>query len=364
MSNIPQMIPWIEKDDVDAVTNYMNSGGFITEFKVNEDFEKTIADKVGSSYCISTPNGTLSLSLALMALNIGPGDEVIVPNYTMIATPNAVKMVGATPVLVDIELDTLWVDYKKLTDKINPRTKAVIVVAANGRYPNYGINEVIEICKRNEIHMIEDAAQALGSYYPEGKHIGTMGVMGSFSFSTPKLITTGQGGCLVTDSYELASKIRKLKDFGRDQGGTDIHPTLGFNFKFTDLQASLGLNQISKLEKRVKIKKLIYEKYHHELKTCNGIKFISNNTEYTSPWFYEILTEKRQVIIDRLTKIGIGTRKMYPPINRQKSYDYSGDFKISEYVGECGLWLPSFTQITDDQIIEICSEIKNALEQV
>jgi perosamine synthetase len=364
MQVIPQMIPWIDDEDAASVSNYMKSGGFITEFKVNEMFENQLASTIGSKFCITCPNGTLSLSIALMALDIGPGDEVIVPNYTMIATANAVKMVGAKPVFVDVELSTLWIDHEEITSKVTHKTKAIIVVAANGRYPIYGIDKITSLCKELNLFLIEDAAQSLGSYYPDGRHIGSAGIFGSFSFSAPKIITTGQGGCLVTDNQDLADKVRKIKDFGRTQGGLDIHDHVGFNFKFTDLQASLGLSQLNKLVKRVELKKKAYERYKKQLSEIRGLIFIENDIRFTSPWFYEILIEDRQILLDKLNANGIKTRKMYPPINAQKAYREAGNFPNSEMIGENGLWLPSFTQISPDQIDLVCDSIADALGKI
>jgi perosamine synthetase len=361
MNTIPQMIPWIDADDALAVNDYMLSGGFMTEFSVNTSFESEIAKKTGSQFCVTTPNGTLSLSMALMSLGVGPGDEVIVPNYTMIATANSVKLTGAMPVFVDIELDTLWMDYREIPNKVTDKTKAIIVVAANGRYPSYGIEKIIELCKKLNLFLIEDAAQSLGSFYPNGRHIGTLGDFGSFSFSAPKIITTGQGGCLVTNNPELYSKICKIKDFGRERSGIDVHDRLGYNFKFTDLQAALGLSQINKLEKRIGLKKKIFEFYKNRLEGIRSIRFIHNDIKFTTPWFFEIVSDKRNLLHDQLLSRGIKTRKMYPPINEQKAYGVEGNFPNSKLIGEQGLWLPSFTQISEDELETVCKEIERVL---
>jgi perosamine synthetase len=361
MYSIPQMIPWIDAEDALAVNDYMLSGGFITEFSVNANFESEIAKKTGSQFCVTTPNGTLSLSLALMALGVGPGDEVIVPNYTMIATANSVKLTGATPVFVDIELETLWIDYLKISNKVTNKTKAIIVVAANGRYPAYGIEKIVETCKKFKLFLIEDAAQSLGSLYPDGRHIGTVGDFGSFSFSAPKIITTGQGGCLVTNDPELYLKICKIKDFGRERGGIDIHDRLGYNFKFTDLQAALGMSQINKLDKRIELKKKIYELYKKRLEDISSLRFILNDINFTTPWFFEVITDKRNLLHDQLLSRGIKTRKMYPPINEQKAYELNGTFPNSKLIGEQGLWLPSYTQISEDDIETVCKEIRKVI---
>jgi perosamine synthetase len=351
------MIPFFDEKETNAVVDYMNSGGFMTEFQKTTEFELMIQEYVGSKHAIVVNNGTVSLSLMLMALGVGHGDEVIVPNYTMIATPNSVKMVGAEPIFVDVEASTLCLDIKEVEAKISPRTRVVLLVSANGRYPSYGVEALIDLCKARNIVLLEDAAQAMGSYFPDGLHIGRAGQIGSFSFSVPKIISTGQGGCLVTDDDELAHKLRRLKDFGRSQGGNDIHDTIGFNFKFTDLQACIGIEQMKKLGERVKRKKQIWDRFSTNLFGEGNVQFFGHDLKSTAPWFMDVLVANRSELVQFLKSNEIGTRPMYPPINRQKAYNYPGDFPVSNDVGKRGLWLPSFVQITDNEIDFVCEKI-------
>jgi perosamine synthetase len=353
------MIPHFDELEAEALTSYMQSGGFITEYKVTLELEKVIAEFIKSKHVIMVPNGTISLSMMLTVLGIGRGDEVIVPNYTMIATPNAVISVGATPVFVDVEPKTLCLDVEKIQEQISERTKAIIFVSANGRYPDAGIEKIQELCRVNNILLLEDAAQALGSFFPDGVHIGTKGVMGSFSFSTPKIISTGQGGCIVTDSDELNHKLRKLKDFGRSKSGIDIHDSIGFNFKFTDLQATIGIIQMQKIKYRQNRKKEIWTLYKEKLADVQGVDLFSHQIEYTCPWFIDSMVQDRDLLKKNLADSGIGTRVMYPPINRQEAYARSGNFPVSEYIGKHGLWLPSFVQITNEQIEEVCNAVRD-----
>ena len=234
------------------------SGGWLTEFQRTRDFEKAIADYVGSKYCSVVANGTVSLFAALKALGIGPGDEVIVPDYTMIASANAVVLAGATPIFVDVSLSNLCLDIELTEKAITSATKAIMLVSLNGRSPD--MEAFVDLARRHHVALVEDAAQSLGSFH-KGKHLGTFGQIGSFSFSAPKVITTGQGGALVTDDPELFERIRKIRDFGRRQSGVDFHETIGYNFKFTDLQAVIGIEQMKKLAWRVKRKKQIFALY-------------------------------------------------------------------------------------------------------
>ena len=356
---IMQMRPWFGQEEKDALASYMEEDGFLTEFKKTEIFENSIAKFVGAKHCIVVNNGTISLTLAAMACGIKSGDEVIIPNYTMIASPNSIKLFGAKPVFVDVEKETLCLDLQKAKDAITNRTKAIMLVSTNGRFPKTGIKELEEICTENGLILIEDAAQSLGSFYPDGTHIGLKGDVGSFSFSMPKIISTGQGGAIVTNNDEIASNIRKLKDFGRSGGGNDIHDSIGFNFKFTELQAVIGIEQMKKLTWRIERKKDIYQRYQENLKNLDEIRFFEHNFKYTTPWFIDCIVENREKLQEYLKQHEIGTRVMYPPINSQLAYQISGEYPVSEMIGKKGLWLPSMAQISDTEIDKICSQISN-----
>lgn len=352
---IMQMRPLFGEEEKKAVCDYMDEDGFITEFKRTEQFEKMIAEYTGAKHCIVVNNGTISLTLAAMAVGVKASDEVIVPNYTMIATPNSVKMFGAVPVFVDVEVDTLCLDINLVRKAITPRTKAIILVSANGRYPSVGIEAFEMLAKENNLILIEDSAQSLGSFYPDGRHVGKAGLIGSFSFSAPKIISTGQGGALITDSDEMAFKLRRLKDFGRSGGGNDIHDTIGYNFKFTELQACIGIEQMKKLAARVKRKKAIWQRYSDQLKTVVGFKLFAHDLARTTPWFIDGFADKREDLIAHLKKSGIGSRIMYPPINKQEAYQFPGEHPVSNKIGTKGLWLPSAVQLTNEEVDYITS---------
>jgi perosamine synthetase len=361
MKRINQMEPWIGEEEKRAMMEYLDSGGWLTEFKKTREFEQMIADYVGSKYASVVNNGTVSLVIALMALGIGKADEVIVPDYTMIASANAVVLVGAKPVLVDIDRTNLCLDLDLVEEAITPKTKAIMLVTINGRYPE--MEKFVEFAHEHNLFLIEDAAQSLGSRY-NGKHLGTFGDVGSFSFSAPKVITTGQGGALVTNNEEFYHKILKIKDFGRVQGGVDYHETMGYNFKFTDFQAVIGIEQMKKLDWRVKRKKEMYKLYRDLLEGVEGTEFIDTNLKNTSPWFIDILVEKgkkeKDKLISFLNEGGIGTRAFYPAIHTQPPYSWvEGDFKNVEYVSTRGLWLPSSSFLGDEDINYICQRIKD-----
>lgn len=355
------MQPWIGKEEQKAVLSYLQGGGWLTEYKKTEELENMIARYIGVKHACMVTNGTVSLLVALLVLGIGKGDEVIIPDLTMIASANAVILAGAKPILVDINREDLCLDLDLAKKAITKRTKALMFVSLNGRSPD--MNKVVAFCKKNKLYLIEDAAQSLGSKY-KGQHLGTFGDIGSFSFSAPKIITTGQGGALVTNSDDLITKIRRIKDFGRVKSGVDEHITLGYNFKFTDLQAVIGIEQMKKLDFRVKRKKEIYALYKKTLSDIKQVQFFPTDLENTAPWFIDLIVENRIGLIKYLLKNQIGSRPFYPPIHTQAPYNewakYQGKhFPVSEEISALGLWLPSSFSLTNEIILYICKVLKS-----
>lgn len=357
---IPQMRPLFGQAEKEELQTYLEEDGFFTEFRRTERFENLIAEYTGAKHCIVVNNGTVSLTLAALALGIKAGDQVIVPDYTMIATPNSIQLLGATPIFVDVEPETLVMDIERVRAAITPRTKAIMLVSANGRAPKSGIFAFETLSKETGIPLIEDAAQSLGSWYSKDRHIGRAGHIGSFSFSAPKIISTGQGGALITDDDALAYRLRRLKDFGRASGGgNDIHESIGYNFKFTELQACVGIAQMKQLASRVERKKAIVKRYQDALSNCPNIRLFDHDLTLCTPWFIDCLAEDRDGLAEYLKTRQIGTRPMYPPIHSQQAYGLNGSFPVAEMVGSMGLWLPSMVQLSDEQIDLICNHIVN-----
>lgn len=356
MKFINQIEPWYGKEEKEAIKKYLNSGGWLMEFKKTSELEEMICRFTGAKYCSVVNNGTVSLFIVLKALNIGQGDEVIVPNLTMVATPNAVILAGAKPIFTDIEEKSLCLDVDLVEKAITKKTKAIIHVSLNGRAGE--LLKLKKLCQKKKIFLIEDAAQAFGSYY-QGKHLGTYGVCGSFSFSVPKIITTGQGGALITNDKSLSEKILKIKDFGREKSGEDHYLTLGWNFKFTDLQAVIGIEQMKKLNWRIKRKKQIYKLYQKYLGKIPQIKFIETNLKEVAPWFIDIFVPGNRKLKDYLKSQNIGSRLIYPALNSEPVFKIKGNFPVSQKVARRGLWLPSSSFLTDQQIKFICQKIKD-----
>lgn len=357
MKHINQIEPWIGEEEKNALLAYIESGGWLTEFKMTQQFEHMIAQYVDCENCIATPSGTIALLLGMLALDLDAGDEVLVPDYTMIASANAIILAGGSPILVDIDPFTLSIDLKAAENAITAKTRAMILVSINGRSPDMGA--ALDLCHKYNIHLIEDAAQSLGSRY-QGKHLGTFGTLGCFSFSVPKVITTGQGGAIVTNNPAISEKLRLIKDFGRYKPGIDRHEVIGYNFKYTDLQAVIGIEQMKKLPQRVQRKKEMYTLYHRLLSPLPAVRFISTNLQDVSPWFIDILVDAnvRDALVDFLKENGIGSRPFYPSIHTQPPYALSkGDFPWSQKMSAEGLWLPSSSFLTDEDIKQVCKSI-------
>lgn len=357
MEFINQMEPVFDENERNALYEYMLSGGWVTEFKMTREFESMIANYTGAKYCSVVSNGTVSLSIALMACGIGVGDEVIVPDYTMVATPNAAELIGAKAVFADISKENLCMDYNSMTAAVTEKTKAVILVSINGRYPE-NMEQYVSFCKQKGIHLIEDAAQSLGSRIGK-KHLGTFGEIGSFSFSAPKIITTGQGGALITDDEELYKKIKMIRDFGRSSGGSDHYLVKGWNFKFTDIQAVIGIEQMKKLPTRIEKKKKMARFYHDMLSDIQGVELIPTNIENTAPWFFDMLCDEREKLMGYLKEHGIGTRPFYPALHAEPAYGYCDQsFPNAEEIAQRGLWLPSTITLEERQIAMVCDCVR------
>ena len=353
---INQMEPWFDSEEREALNKYMDEGGWVTEFKKTFEFQDLIKEYTGAKHCFVVNNGTISLTLMAMAAGIKAGDEVLVPNYTMVATPNSLKMFGAEPKFVDVDPKTLCISLDEIKKNMTSKTKAVFLMNANGRYP-LDISEIVSFCKDKDLILLEDSAQALGSFYKDGMHQGRKGIAGSFSFSAPKIISTGQGGAIITDDDELAHNISRLKDFGRSGGGNDVHEMIGFNFKFTDIQAVIGIAQMAKLNWRVQRMKDIYLRYSKNLSEVNDVYFFDQDLDNTTPWFIDVKVEEREALMSWLKQNKIGTRVMYPPINKQEAYNLEGEHKVSNEIGKKGLWLPSSSKLKNEQIDYICKKI-------
>jgi perosamine synthetase len=356
-------IPWwsvqmsgSEKKYISEVldSNYLNEG------QTNEEFEKIIAKMVGVKHAITTTSGTIALFLALKAKGIGPGDIVLVPNLTFIATATAVKLTGATVKLAEVDLIDMTIQESEIQRAVDEGISAIIPVHVSGRSAWNGTLQKIR--SENKIPIIEDAAEAFGSKDPKtSQHLGSLGTAGIFSFSPNKIITTGQGGAIVTNEDEIMLRIRAMKDQGRPTrgtGGADLHPLEGYNFKFTNLQAAVGLAQVEQFSKRIAHLTEIYALYRKNILDCDHLRLFPFNTgKGEFPLWPELWARDKKQIKEKFTAYGVGYRDVWFPLNTQPVFKNLRDFPNSQELSSTTIWLPSSFELTHDQVVEITSLI-------
>lgn len=353
---IKQFKPYLGIQEYEAIKDCFDSN-WITEGPKSQEFNKALCDFLGCKYGVFASNGTLSLYIALRSLDIGPGDEVLVPNFTFIASANAVEMTGAKPIFVDIHTDTLHINIEECKKALTPRTKAIMPVHIYGTAAK--MNEIMDFAAANSLKVIEDAAQAIGVTW-NGRQCGTFGDVGSFSFFADKTITTGEGGFVCTDNPEIYENLLHLRNQGRKNRGSFIHPRIGYNFRITDIQAAIGLVQLTKV-KQIKEKKLnILNSYLEHLKDVEEVKFFrplerSNHIPFRVCIFTK---DKSENLMSFLKEKGIETRSFFFPLNEQPCYKQSGGFKNSLYAYEHGVCLPSYPELTEKEIKYISETIK------
>lgn len=353
MRVIPQIEPSLGSEEREEVLKVLDSG-FITEGKRTRDFEAEVARFVGAPYAVAVNNATLGLTIALLALGIRPGDKVIVPDFTFIATANAVVLAGATPVFADVSRETFVIDLEDARRRITPRTRAIVPVHLNGRAAD--MEKLQALAAEHGLFVVEDAAQAFGSRHA-GRYLGTFGDAGVYSLGTTKIITTGQGGIVVSHRKDVYEACVRIKDHGRPTRSSEVHETFGFNSKFTNLQAALGLAQLAKLPERMAKKREVYRRYRDALADCAEIEFPPTDPDETVPWFVDILCADRAGLESHLKSAGIGTRRFYLPLHSQPCFQREGSYPHTEGISQAGLWLPSSVKLTWDDVGVVCERI-------
>jgi perosamine synthetase len=359
---INQIEPWIDEAELTELKRVIDST-FVVEHSLTKEFEEMTKELTGAKHAIAVTNGTMALYASLLALDLEPGDEVIVPDITFIATANAVIMAGGKPVLCEINKDTFCIDISKAYSLITTRTKIIIPVHLYGQSAE--IYDVIAFAKKYNLKVLEDAAQGVGVKY-NGKHVGTFGDIGILSYYGNKTITTGEGGVVLTDNEELAKKVYRLKNHGRDKKGTFIHEHIGFNFSFTEMQAAIGIAQMKKLPAIINKKNAIYERYKRELSNISSFRIAYLDVK-CSPvfWFTSFVSENVTEITEFLKMNGIQTRRFFYPLHLQPCYadkkyilNINDDFKISEKAYKEGISLPSSYNLKETDQNFVISKIK------
>lgn len=371
---IPQVQPWLGEEEASAAAQAV-SETWITEGPRSKEFAEKLNELIGTPYGVLAPNGTLALVLGLMALGIGPGDEVLVPDITFIGSANAIIMLGAVPVFVEVERTTFQIDVEKAAHLVNERTRAIMPVHLYGTACN--MRAVNAFAAYHNLKIIEDAAQGIGVFY-DGKHVGGIGDVGCFSFFADKTVTTGEGGFVVCRDAEIYDKLRLLRNQGRFDRGSFIHPMIGYNFRMTDMQSAIGLVQLAKLDEIIERKHRIFAWYKEELGDLDRLRFLGPEPGSTHvPFRCVLIVEGAHKLMRYLETHGIQTRGFFYPMHKQPCFSdwsktvahppslHDSDYPNALYGFENGLCLPIFPTLKRDQVKYLCNKIRDyfAVEQ-
>ena len=368
--HVPLTQPVLDGNELAYVTDCIRTGWISSQGKYVRKFEENFGEYVGNPHTLAVSNGTVALHLALIALGVGPGDEVIVPDLTFAAPVNAVLYVGATPVLVDIEQNTMSMNMDIVESAITKRTRAIIPVHLYGHPAN--MTRVMAIARKHDLLVIEDCAEALGSMY-QGDHVGILGNAAIFSFFGNKTISTGEGGMLLFKDEAMLERARMLRDHGMSRERRYWHNEVGFNYRLTNIQAALGVAQMERVDEFVGRKRWNAEQYHLHLSKIPGVIFPGEFGDViNSYWLYTIilpsdLTSKRNEIIDFMKKNGIESRPVFYPMHRMPPYapyvSPGQDFPVSNFISDSGISLPSAVTMREADIESVCLVMRKIFER-
>ena len=355
---IPIYKPWITKVERDILQDAVDSGWFSSIGEYINLFENEFSKFIGSKYSVSLNSGTSACHLSLLGNGIKSGDEVIIPASTFIACANAVKYCNATPILADIDKNTWNISLDEIKKKVTKKTKAVFLVHMLG---NPCGKEIYEWCKENNILCIEDACESIGASL-NGKKTGILGKCAAFSFFGNKNLTTGEGGMITTNDASVFEKVKYLK--GQAQDETYVHGDIGYNYRMTNIQAALGYAQMLRIKEILSEKDRVFNTYRENLNSSIGENLKLQETTVDakhSNWMFAIYSSKINEIKENLNKKGIDTRPMFYPVNSMKPYASNEVYKNAIDVNKKVIMLPSFPELKDAEIKQICDVVKKAL---
>jgi perosamine synthetase len=360
---IPIYQPALEGNEKKYVNECLDSTWISSKGKFINEFETAFAKYVKVKHATTVSNGTVAIHLALLALGIGPGDEVIVPTLTYIASVNAIVYTGATPVFVDSLMDTWQVDPEDIKRKITPKTKAVMAVHLYGHACN--MTEIQITCKENNLFLIEDCAEALGTTF-KNKHVGTFGDIATFSFFGNKTITTGEGGMVITNDETLFDRAFHFKGQGLAKHRQYWHDVIGYNYRMTNICAAIGLAQLEQVDGFLAKKRQIAKWYKDAFKD-SSISFHEEAEDVLhSYWMCSILVDepgKRDSVRDVLAQAGIETRPFFYPVHTMPMYSEKYQkHPVAEDLGWRGINLPSYPGLDEAQVKLIASIVTNHLK--
>ena len=361
--------PVLDGNETKYVMNCLEENWISSKGKYIERFESMLAEYCGVSDAVVTNNGTTSLHLALVACGIGPGDEVVMPTLSYVATANAAQYCGAKPVFVDSEPNFFAIDVEQIERAITPRTKAIMTVPLYGHPVD--IDPITEIADQHGLMLIEDSAEALGASY-KGRRVGSLAKCSSFSFFGNKTITTGEGGAIVTDDKALADRMKFLRGQAVDPKKSYWHPEVGFNYRMTNIAAAIGVAQAERLHIHVQRRKQVASWYFNRLWASQHLLQLPMSASWAehSYWMYTVVL-KPHVRVDRgewmqaLSVRGIETRPVFYPIHEMPPYRRQhGRFPVAERISSRGINLPTHGNLSEDDVDYVCENLLASIEML
>ena len=360
--------PLLNGNERNYVLDCLDTGWISSVGSYISRFEKGFAEFCNVKHAMSCSNGTVALHLAFLAYGIGPGDEVLVPTLTYIASANAVTYCGAKPVFLDSELSTWNLDPQEIEKKITPRTKAIMVVHLYGHPVD--MDPVLEIAKKHKLLVVEDAAEAHGAFY-KNRRIGSLGDIATFSFFGNKTITTGEGGMVLTQNDQIAEKIRLLKGQGMDPNRRYWFPIVGYNYRMTNIQAAIGLGQLEKIEWHLSRRREIASTYNHLFKGLEKWITLPREADWarSTYWMYSILLKPnvkcgRDELMRLLDADGIETRPIFYPMHQLPPYlEPHAHYPIAEGISAQGLNLPTHNLLTLEDLTYVVESVRKHVER-
>lgn len=367
---IPVAEPRLEVRDIELVNEALASGWISSAGKFLDLFEERWAAYCGMPYGIAVSNGSVALDLAVALLDLTPGDEVIMPTFTIISPAQSVVRAGGVPVLVDSDPHTWQMDVTQIEAKISPRTKAILVVHIYGHPAD--MDPILEFARRHGLMVIEDAAEVHGAQY-KGKRCGGIGDISTFSFYANKLVSTGEGGMVLVRTPELAERARSLRNLCFLKKQRFLHQELGYNFRLTNLQAALGVGQIERMEAIIARKRAIAGSYSELLAGLEGIELPREEAWAKNVyWVYGIVLDQKTTmtaarLADNLRRHGIETRPFFLGMHEQPVFQDMGFFggeryPVAERLAQQGLYIPSGLTLTDQQIGQVAAAVRECLQ--
>ncbi len=368
--SVPVNEPLLNGNEKKYILECIKTGWISSEGPFIKEFEDKFAKKVNREFGIAVANGSAALEIAIAALNISKGDEVIMPTFTIISCAAPIVRVGAKPVLVDSDPKTWNMDVTQIEDKITSKTKAIMIVHIYGLPVD--VDPILKLAKKYHLKLIEDAAEMHGQTY-KGKPCGSFGDISVFSFYPNKHITTGEGGMVLTNDEKLAERCRSLRNLCFQAKKRFIHEELGWNFRMTNLQAALGLAQLERLEEFVKRKRVMGKLYTRLLSKIDRIQLSPERTEYAKNiyWVFGIVLSEKvrfdaEEAMKRLAELKIGTRPFFWPMHKQPVFLKMGFFKnekypVAEILSTRGFYLPSGLALSKQQIKQVVNSVKSII---